>query len=372
MKKKLLALVLCATMACGMVGACGKKTEPVESEKPVTEQTEEADTQEESEECPDGLARSYLTGEWIDENLASNRPIAMMIENTKVCLPTYGSSNADIIYEYPVEGGISRLMGIYQDYSGMDKMGNVRSSRPYYVLTAKEYDAIYVHAGGSVEAYELLDRGIIDDIDSLKASGSTCYFRSDDKRSIEHNLYTTSEKLSDAITNAGYRTTHTKDYKGNFKFNKDDANEITLKDGVDAAVVTINLVNPKPWFVYNEEDGLYYRYEFGEKQMDNLENQQLAVKNIVIQYTNICYYDDSKKTYLNIDKYCGGEGRYITNGKCIDITWSKESEDAPTKYFDKEGNELVINQGKTWVITNYNSAKDKDKIYSTMEDYENR
>ncbi len=44
-----------------------------------------------------------------------------------------------------------------------------------------------------------------------------------------------------------------------------------------------------------------------------------------------------------------GTGKYITNGKCIDITWTRESESGKTRYYDTDGNEIVLNQGVTWV-----------------------
>lgn len=45
--------------------------------------------------------------------------------------------------------------------------------------------------------------------------------------------------------------------------------------------VSLYYVDAKPWFVYNETDGLYYRYEFGDKQIDGSTGEQLAVKNII-------------------------------------------------------------------------------------------
>ena len=72
-------------------------------------------------ETHEGEVRSFYTGEWMDEKKAKNRPVAVMTENTHVTLPQYGIGNADIIYECPVEGGITRLMTIYQDYASLKK-----------------------------------------------------------------------------------------------------------------------------------------------------------------------------------------------------------------------------------------------------------
>lgn len=364
MKKKLLMAVLCITMLGSMLGGC-KKEEAADTESVVeakTEETEEVVTRE-------GEARSFLTGEWIDEELAAKRPVAMMVENTSATLPQYGISRADIIYECPVEGGITRLMAIFQDYSGMDKIGNVRSCRPYYIFFAKEFNAIYMHAGASVQGDEFLNTGIIDHIDGTTGAGGASYYR-DDSRKAPHNLYTSSEMIDSGIAALGCDTNMDASYTGHYLFAEDDS-PVELSDGTDAAVVSLYFVNPSPWFEYNEEDGLYYRYEFGEKQVDAMNDEQLAVKNIIIQECNSSMYDETAGT-LNIDYMSGGNGKFITNGKCIDITWKRDSENGPTHYYDLSGNEITLNQGKTWVAVTESKYTERNHIYSTKEEFESR
>ena len=67
-------------------------------------------------EVVDGKMQSYLTGQWMDEEKARRRPIAVMIPNNAPALPQYGLSKAGIIYEAPVEGRITRLMAMFEDY----------------------------------------------------------------------------------------------------------------------------------------------------------------------------------------------------------------------------------------------------------------
>lgn len=120
--KKVIATLCMVTLTVGLLAGCGKKEDkqPNDTEVMVTEE----ETDEESRE---GMARSYLTGEWIDEDLADRKPVAIMIGNTNDALPQYGVSRADVVYEVPAEGGITRLMPIFQDYSDIDKIGSVRS-----------------------------------------------------------------------------------------------------------------------------------------------------------------------------------------------------------------------------------------------------
>ena len=162
-----------------VTAGCGKKKEePVkEPEVEVKEEPEvkepvkkEEPKEKEPEDNHEGMAKSYLTGEWIDEELAKKRPLAVMIGNTSDALPQYGISSADVIYEVPVEGSYTRLMAIFQDYSGLEKIGSVRSCRHYFIYFAREFDALYTHYGQAVYAEPVLAR---EDVHNLSGMDST-------------------------------------------------------------------------------------------------------------------------------------------------------------------------------------------------------
>jgi hypothetical protein len=324
----------------------------------------ETETETESHE---GQVRSFYTGEWIDETLAWNRPVAVMTENTHVTLPQYGVSNADIIYECPVEGGITRMMAIYQNYADMEKVGNVRSCRLYYIYFAKEFNAVYFHAGESKYALDVLNSSFIENVDGITGKGGAFYYR-DNSRKAPHNLYTTGELLASAMETYGFDTTLPEDYTPHYQFTTEDAPEL-LENGEDAAVVKLYYVDAKPWFVYNEEDGLYYRYEFGEEQVDGANGEQLAVKNIILQNCRSSLKDSSNGT-LDIDYLSGGTGKYITEGKAIDITWTRALASDITHYYDESGEEIVLNPGKTWVEIIESSRASGNVIYSTKEEFQ--
>ena len=45
-----------------------------------------------------------------------------------------------------------------------------------------------------------------------------------------------------------------------------------------------------------------------------------------------------------------GKGWYITRGKAIKITWHKDKQKTGmTKYYDENGNEITLNNGKTFI-----------------------
>ncbi|MCR5467501.1 MAG: DUF3048 domain-containing protein [Lachnospiraceae bacterium] len=380
MKKRLLgtmmALAVVSALTVTSAVGCGKKEEETEATETETEITTEVETETETETetevgevAPEGMGRSYLTGEWVTEAYANQRPVGIMIENTSSCQPTYGTSNAKVIYEFQAEGGITRLLALFEDISGMEKIGNIRSCRPYFAYTAMAHEAIYIHCGGSIEAYEqILNIGLIDNIDEIYRG--TFFFRSSD-RSSPHNLYTSTDDIVRAVNYLQYDVNHSDSFDGYFNFNTDDNNELTLDGGQDCAVVEVYQANPKPWFVYNEEDGLYYRYEFGSAQMDALTGEQLAVKNVIIQEAPVdAYYDEQDHDRTDVDITAGGNGWYITNGKAIPITWTCAGNAEVTHYYDLSGNEITLNQGKTWIDVMDVDDSEKNVIYATYEDYQ--
>ena len=64
----------------------------------------------EKREIVDGKIRSYFTGEWIDADIGTKRPLAVMLSMTPAALPMSGPTGASVIYECPVEKRITRWM----------------------------------------------------------------------------------------------------------------------------------------------------------------------------------------------------------------------------------------------------------------------
>lgn len=349
MKKKLLAGICIAAL---LLAGCG--TRETVAEVTTQESTTEKETTTpaettvaplvigETEENKEGMIRSRLTGEWVEEAIGNRRPIAVMLNNIKEAIPQSSIETADVIYEAPVEGGITRLMGIYENFDKLEKIGSVRSSRLYYCYFAKEFDAVYVHWGQAIYALDLLNSSSIDNLNGLELEGST-FFRSSD-RVAPHNGYTSGERLLEGIQKKGYRTEYNADDVQKFTFSTEE--EVILSNGSSAKKVTPGYAVNKPWFEYSEADGLYYRFQYGDKQVDAETGNQLAYKNIITQNVDSYDYGDG---YYYIYTTGSGTGKYITNGKVIDITWKKDTEFGVTKYYDLSGKEIELNTGKTWV-----------------------
>lgn len=139
-KKYLTWLLVGAVCASTLLAGCGKKKEVEKKEVPqetVEEPEEKEEAKEivlqpkepETEQIPEGMMKSYLTGEYVSPAIGQRRPVAVMLNNIQAAVPQAGIANAGVVYEAPVEGGITRLMGIFEDYDNLEKIGSVRSCR---------------------------------------------------------------------------------------------------------------------------------------------------------------------------------------------------------------------------------------------------
>ncbi len=329
----------------------------------------DADTNETKEEPPvigerktvNGKMQSYLTGEWLDADAATRRPIAVMIPNNAPAMPQYGLSKAAIIYEAPVEGRITRLMAVFEDYDGLDHIGPVRSSRDYFVYVAMGYEAIYCNWGLARPYVEDLLRR--DTVQNISAGVGGIHNPSDEAfgrisragYATEFTGYLFMNGLEKAIKRQKYETEYDDAYVPPFTFAAEGF-RAEYGDEKDATMVypggrTDNRGGYgvyNPYFEYNEKDRLYYRYQDGKKQIDEYDNSQLAVSNVVFQYCHGEVRD--KKDYLAFGVHGEGDALVFTNGKVIEGTWKRYDGDAtPAKFYAKNGEEIIFNQGKTWI-----------------------
>ena len=198
----------------------------------------------------DTMVKSYLTGLDVPESEGRVRPVAVMLNNIKQGCPQSGIANAGVVYEAPVEGDITRLMGIFEDYKDLERIGSVRSCRDYYIFYANEFDAIYAHYGQSAFALPYFEQHLIDNLNGVKL-GKICYFRSTDRKA-PHNAYTTYDLLQQGIDKMGYRREYKEDYDGHYVF-VPDGTENTLPQGTSAQEIHFdNFTVNHPWFVYDE------------------------------------------------------------------------------------------------------------------------
>lgn len=356
--------VLCLAAMSLLFSGCQKKEEVKPFPSPFLEEDEEKKPSGDADkDSPDdtkkekdphkGQLKSPLTGLWVDKKTAKKRPAAVVFNNISFANPQSGIGDAAILYEAVVEGGITRLLGIFEETS-QDRIGSVRSARHYFVSFADEWDAIFVHYGHTKYAVSKIHELKVDNLSGLEAVGNTVYYR-DNSIKAPHNAFTSMEGIEKGIEKKGYRTKLKGDLKNHFVFNETNVKP----EGEPAKKVTLGFSGyTSPYFIYNKKDKLYYRFQFGSEHMDAVTKKQLAFQNLIIQY--VSYWTiDSKNGYQSMDiENSKGEGLYISDGKAVPITWDKHESKKEMHYYDKNGSLLAVNPGKTFIAVYPDNRKD--------------
>ncbi len=122
------------------------------------------------------------------------RPLAVLIDNVGG-YPQTGLREASMILEVPVEGGLTRLMAIY-DRNFPRRVGPVRSARDYFVELAQANEAVLVHDGGSPGAMIAIANSVLP---TLNAYNNGPLFARDSSRSAPYNLYSAGPELRTAM-----------------------------------------------------------------------------------------------------------------------------------------------------------------------------
>jgi len=284
---------------------------------------------------------SSLNGMPILQNVSKGQTIAVIIENyTLIRDQQIGIEDAAIVYESPTEGGITRFLALY-DGEPVEKVGPVRSARPYFISWASEYRAGFVHVGGSPASMANLRSNFrIFNIDEF--ADSRTVWR-DYRYLSPHNAYTSTNKILQRLNEKKYY--HPVNVK-RFPFKGPD------EESGDIKIITIDFSIPS-YEVKYEYDPDSYRYN---RYNGNKPHHNIRPANIIVQFVDTQVLDAEGR--LRIQTNGTGKAMVFRDGKVIEGTWEKDSSinrpDQPmdqsfTKFFDKNGNEIELNRGQTWI-----------------------
>ncbi len=298
---------------------------------------------------------SPLSGLPMGKEWVNRRPVAIMLNNLKEALPQLGQSQADVIYEVPAEGGITRMLAVYQSLDGVGKSGSIRSARPYYLELALGHDAIYIHAGGSEDAYAKIRQWGVTALDGVNgpymsnSENGNLMWRDPERRksySLEHTVVTTGTSIIERLPTYGLRLEHEEDYRCQMNFVEDG----TPAGGAEAPRITVPVSHYKTGvFTYDPDSRLYRVEEYGEPYVDGDSGEQVAVTNVIVLKT-ACRYTGDSLGHITVDLSSGGTGYFACGGKVIDLTWSKDFPDGQLQYYDLSGSPISFGVGRTYVV----------------------
>ena len=337
---KVFKKIAVAAMASAMIlSGCGGDKDEVELEKKVEKKVVSN--------------QNLLTGEnTLTKEAIGKRPVAVMVNNIEPAMPQYGIEQADIIFEIPVEGNLTRFMALYGDYTQVPEICPVRSCRYYFPVMSQGFDAFYVHWGMDETIRPYLEEMGVERFDGME-DGNGLFGRNQSRLdagySLEHTAYFDGTKLPDVLEK-NYRLDLKEEYtKPAFKFNK---KQKAPSEEV-CTTVDINFGSQGSTFVYDGEKNAYLKQINGNAQIDAKTNNQLAFNNVFVLETPISDRED--EYHKNVDCFGGNDsvGYYISNGAIQKIHWKKDDVNSRLKFYNEEGKEIKINKGKTYITLNF-------------------
>ncbi len=267
--------------------------------------------------------------------------VGVMIDNHLDSRPESAVSQAKIVYEAPVEGGLTRYLAIFDSKQTVVEVGPVRSARAYFLDWLQEYDnGLYMHSGGSPEALNLIKSRKI--FDANEFFWGEYYWRNRG-RQAPHNLYTSSDNWQKIVGEYGNTSTLFVADKA-WKYTRIIGRTIGASSTIKIPFSTFYEVG----WVYDVKALNYIRDINGKTELDK-DGSQVRARNILIQITNVQDVANDDKGRQAVTTIGSGDAIILKKGSVVYGTWEKSALTDRTRFYDKDGKEVMLVPGNTWV-----------------------
>ena len=363
MTKRLFALLLCLALSLTALAGCGGGGNDEGGSQPAAAIPAPTATPEPYDPNP-------LTGEAKGSDYVAVRPVAIMINNIAQARPQRGINDADVLYEIMVEGGITRFMGLFNNYEALGDVGPVRSARDQFFRLVMPFQPLYVHIGRSGITQQYIDDVEYGDL-NLDGNGFDNLIYRDQGRlnqgySYEHTAFTTGERLKSYVD--WKDVDMSRDLSSpifDFVDYREPARSLSGEDALSVGIVHSN--SYRTYFDYDVTSNKYrmsqYSWTLGgvRDTVDENTGEQTCFDNVIVLFTEITTYpypggnldangnDKGDPDYKKVDYDFGGVGYYINGGKAEKIRWEKGPIQYALLLTDEAGNSLKVNRGKSYV-----------------------
>jgi len=273
---------------------------------------------------------------------APDRPaLAIKVENLPEARPQAGLDKADIVYEEPVEGGITRFIAVFECLDA-SRVGPVRSARltdpPILIQFGKQ--TLFGYAGGVPRVERDVATTGLHDVNYEIPPAVSAYIR-DPRRDAPHNLYTSTKALYKAGHDSGGRP------KPIFRFGPEIFGKARA---VHTAHVDFSSTADVFWR-WNPKKEMYFRFHGTEPHM--LEgNVQVSAANVIVQVVHLKdtgIVDVAGNPSPEVESVGSGKCYVLRGGRMIVGTWVRKSENQVTQFLDPSRHPIQLHPGRTWV-----------------------
>jgi hypothetical protein len=222
----------------------------------------------------------------------------------------------------------------------------VRSIRLYDAEWVAAFDASVGHVGGSLYGLKEIRNGSYRDIDQFFNSAS--YYRASD-RPAPHNVYTTFKLLDALNAKKGYAESS---FTG---FTRTDGKPVETPDATSISI-TISSALYNSTYKYDAKTNTYARSQAGAPHLDREDGQIRPSVVIAMRVDESTVFEDgNREKIVTIGK---GAATIFQNGTAIPVTWHKTSKSSQITFTDKNGKDVPLVRGQTWIAAIKNNGGD--------------
>lgn len=289
--------------------------------------------------CP---YRSILNGVCVESaDEVSPQLVAVMVENHPESRPPSGLASAAVVYEAPLEANYTRFLAFYPLDSQVEKVGPVRSLRPYYIDWLEEYGrSLLFHVGGSPTA---LDKAAARGVLNLNEFYRGWYYWRSRERSAPHNVYISSSFWQRAHRDYGKTATPLTTSTWQFATTSEPC-----LDDVCVVSLTVSFLPPtyEATWQYVTSTGQYARYQDDAPHEDE-DGTAITADTVIVQRVRTRVLDEVGR--LAVTTVGSGQALVFRSGKVIVGRWQKKSTLGRTEWLDEAGAPVLLSPGKIWV-----------------------
>jgi hypothetical protein len=269
-------------------------------------------------------------------------PAMVQVENSVLARPQSGLQQADLVYEYLAEGGITRMTVIYFKPSGSQRIEPVRSARPVTIRLWHAYHGVIFFSGANTKVLQMIRDQNIPAL--TEGSDGGIYFSRDPSRRAPHNLYTDGNRLAQGLNKYAPRVTYQLPSPG-------------VPAASPAPVAANHIVfdqtdSHRVIYTYSATDGAYAYNTVLGPLIDNSTGQPMKPVNVIliqVAHHDAGFTDVLGAPAVDFDLQGTGPADVFTQGHRYQATWDLSNPELPLKMVGADGKLMHLPAGLTWI-----------------------
>lgn len=246
--------------------------------------------------------------------------------------PTTGVDLADVVYEYVVEAGITRLVAVFNSRVP-NRIGPIRSVRPTEASIVWPLGGVFAFSGGAPYAFDSIDAAPVVRVQETNAG--TAMFR-DPQVTAPNNLYAHGALLF-------AKATVQRAPKPLFTYRQPRG--AVIGRAVSSFVVGFHNGYAITW-TWDDRTGTWTRVFAGRPEMST-DGVHLGAKNVVVLFVTYAGGPGTFGAQANLTGF--GDAWVFTDGKLVTGRWARSNNVQPEQLRDAKGRTIRLTPGSTWV-----------------------